>query len=220
MYSPNPKGLSYHTTDEEEEDEYYDRMYRGKYSYSPKPKVKVQKDKFKPKRNVFDMQLQKFELFKAQDVKTGHFDVIFEVDGKRIFANKFILTSSEPLTSMLSDRWFNKDVEAVKIEAYSYDDFYQFLYVSEFYGIAILKGFCDEWLSKRKEDINEKNVYEFIEIAHQYSLKELLGTLERLFIRNLDVFLGDDLFLNVKKDVIELLLKFSKIQEEEFFEAV
>uniref|UniRef100_A0AC35GSP4 BTB domain-containing protein n=1 Tax=Panagrolaimus sp. PS1159 TaxID=55785 RepID=A0AC35GSP4_9BILA len=244
MYSPNPKGLSYYTTDDEEEeedeDEYYDRMYRGRYSYSPKPKVEVQKDKFKPKRNVFDMQLQRFELFKAQDVKTGHFDVIFEVDGKRIFANKFILSSSEPLTSMLSDRWCDKDAEAVKIEAYSYDNFYQFLCflysgqchlsqenavvltdMSEFYGIATLKGFCDEWLSKRKEDINEKNVYEFIEIAHRYSLKEFLGTLERLYIRNLDVFLGDDLFLNVKKDIIELLLSlFSKNQEEEFFEAI
>uniref|UniRef100_A0AC35GAF9 Uncharacterized protein n=1 Tax=Panagrolaimus sp. PS1159 TaxID=55785 RepID=A0AC35GAF9_9BILA len=91
MYSANPKGLNYYTTDEEEdEEEYFERKYCGRYSYSPKPKPKpkIHRDKFKPKNNAFDMQLQRFELFKAQDVKTGHFDVIFETDEK--FLTEFV----------------------------------------------------------------------------------------------------------------------------------
>uniref|UniRef100_A0AC35GN04 BTB domain-containing protein n=1 Tax=Panagrolaimus sp. PS1159 TaxID=55785 RepID=A0AC35GN04_9BILA len=166
MFSAKSKELNYFTSDEDDDD-YYDRKY-GRYS----PPSKVPKDKFKSKRNIHDMQLQRFELFKAQDVKTGLFDVAFEIDGKKILANKLMFTCSEPLTSMLSDRWCNKDAETVKIETYSYENFYQFLCflysgqchltqenafvltdMSESYGIPTLKGYCDEWLSKRKRDI-------------------------------------------------------------------
>uniref|UniRef100_A0A914QL42 BTB domain-containing protein n=1 Tax=Panagrolaimus davidi TaxID=227884 RepID=A0A914QL42_9BILA len=240
MFPAKSKKLNYYTSDEEEDDEdYYDRKY-GRYS----PPSKVPKDKFKPKRNIHDMQLQRFELFKAQDVETGLFDVAFEIDGKKIHAHKLMLICSEPLTSMLSDRWCNKDAEAVKIEAYSYENFYQFLCflysgqcdltqenaflladMSEFYGIPTLKGYCDEWLSKRKEVINEKNVYELVEFAQRYSLEAFLETIEKIFNRNLDIFLGDDLFLSVKKDIVAALSKFHRKnaydgKEEKFFEAV
>uniref|UniRef100_A0A914P0Q4 Uncharacterized protein n=1 Tax=Panagrolaimus davidi TaxID=227884 RepID=A0A914P0Q4_9BILA len=60
--------------------------------------------------------------------------------------------------------------------------------MSEFYGILTLKGYCDEWLSKQKRVINEKNVYELVEFAQRYSLKAFLGTIERIIDRYLDVF--------------------------------
>uniref|UniRef100_A0AC35FCI4 BTB domain-containing protein n=2 Tax=Panagrolaimus sp. PS1159 TaxID=55785 RepID=A0AC35FCI4_9BILA len=179
MFPAKSKELNYYNSDEDG-DNYYARQFE-RYGL---PSI-VPEDKFNQKRNIQDMQLQRFELFKVQDVKTGLFDVTFEIDKKKIHAHKSMFTCSEPLTSMLSDRWCNKDAEAVIIEAYSYKNFYQFLCflysgqcdltqenafvltdMSEFYGIPTFKGYCDEWLSKQKTSINEKNVYELVEFAH------------------------------------------------------
>uniref|UniRef100_A0A914PTK1 BTB domain-containing protein n=1 Tax=Panagrolaimus davidi TaxID=227884 RepID=A0A914PTK1_9BILA len=73
------------------------------------------------------MQQERFEIFESQDPENEHFDVTFEIEGKTLLANKLLLTSaSEYMNSFLSDRWTKKD-EPVKIEDYSYDNFYEFL---------------------------------------------------------------------------------------------
>uniref|UniRef100_A0A914QRZ9 BTB domain-containing protein n=1 Tax=Panagrolaimus davidi TaxID=227884 RepID=A0A914QRZ9_9BILA len=75
-------------------------------------------------------------------------------------------TVSATLNSWLSDRWTTKD-KIIKIEDYSYDNFYQFLcfiYIgkclltvetisqlidmAEYYAVECLKELCDNYFSK------------------------------------------------------------------------
>uniref|UniRef100_A0AC35GGJ3 Uncharacterized protein n=1 Tax=Panagrolaimus sp. PS1159 TaxID=55785 RepID=A0AC35GGJ3_9BILA len=64
------------------------------------------------------MQLQKYKLFKSQNVDNGHFDVEFDIDGKIRYAKRYFLaTSSETLNAWLSDRWSTKDIP-IKIKSY------------------------------------------------------------------------------------------------------
>uniref|UniRef100_A0AC35G9J1 BTB domain-containing protein n=1 Tax=Panagrolaimus sp. PS1159 TaxID=55785 RepID=A0AC35G9J1_9BILA len=141
------------------------------------------------------MQQERFKIFKSQDQENGHFDVTFEIDGKKLFANKFMLTSvSETLKAMVSDRWSIKD-EAVKIEDYSYDNFYEFLCflytgscdltnenvfkltdMSEYYGVPLFKEFCGKFLTKMEYNLD--NIEEMLEFAEKYSLCKMKAAIK------------------------------------------
>uniref|UniRef100_A0AC34GGT5 BTB domain-containing protein n=1 Tax=Panagrolaimus sp. ES5 TaxID=591445 RepID=A0AC34GGT5_9BILA len=80
------------------------------------------------------MQMDRFKIFERQDLETGRFDVTFEIEGKKLHAHTFILTSvSETMDVWLTDRWTTKDT-VIKVENYPYACFYEFLrflYTSE-----------------------------------------------------------------------------------------
>uniref|UniRef100_A0A914PWT4 BTB domain-containing protein n=1 Tax=Panagrolaimus davidi TaxID=227884 RepID=A0A914PWT4_9BILA len=186
---------------------------------------------------IYKMQQERFNIFKSQDHENGHFDVTFEINGKKLFANKFILTPvSETLKAMLSDRWSNKD-EAVKIEDYSYDNFYEFLHflyagicdltnenvfkltdMAEYYGVPFLKEYCERFLSKIKYNVG--NIEEMLEFAEKYSLDRMNGALQYFFSRNLENVISNKRFLSYKKPFVEFLSTIDHCSKEKIFEAV
>uniref|UniRef100_A0A914PNE9 BTB domain-containing protein n=1 Tax=Panagrolaimus davidi TaxID=227884 RepID=A0A914PNE9_9BILA len=186
------------------------------------------------------MQQERFKTFKLQDPANEHFDVTFEIEGRKLYANKFILTSvSETMASMLSDRWIKKD-EVVTIEAYSYDNFYQFIHflytggcdltnenvfklvdMAEFYDVPFLKEFCEKFLSFII--YNVETIEEMVEFAEKYSLDRMKGALE-VFIRcNLDQIVSNERFSSSGKPVVEFMSSINlyiQKQKESVFEAV
>uniref|UniRef100_A0A914P1T0 BTB domain-containing protein n=1 Tax=Panagrolaimus davidi TaxID=227884 RepID=A0A914P1T0_9BILA len=111
------------------------------------------------------IQPQLESAFKSQNPE--FFDIVFEIEGKKLYADKLILSiNSSTFKSMLSDRWISKN-DVVKIETYKFDDFKElltFIYsgecnltdeniftildMSEFYQIEDLKELCAKYLSK------------------------------------------------------------------------
>uniref|UniRef100_A0AC35FGD0 BTB domain-containing protein n=1 Tax=Panagrolaimus sp. PS1159 TaxID=55785 RepID=A0AC35FGD0_9BILA len=192
-------------------------------------------------KNVYQLQLQRYEIFKEQNPETGNFDLTLEfVDGKKIYVHKFLIISvSETLNAMLSDRWSNNDDRTVKIEAYSSDNFFQFLSflysggcdltdenifqltdMAEFYGIQTLRDFCDSYLSKMKCTL--ENFFDMLEFQERYSLNDFNKSLECFFGRNLKELIKVQKFLTLKKSVIKILSSFTRPSdsEEDFFKAV
>uniref|UniRef100_A0AC35FWJ3 BTB domain-containing protein n=1 Tax=Panagrolaimus sp. PS1159 TaxID=55785 RepID=A0AC35FWJ3_9BILA len=189
---------------------------------------------------IYKMLQQRFEVFKSQDPENGHFDVTFVIEGKKLYANKFILTScSETLKAMISDRWSNKDEDA-KIEAYSYDNFYQFLCflysgyceltpqnvfqltdMSEFYAVPFLKEFCHIFLSSMI--YNVETIEEMVEFSEKYSLDRMKGALKEFVKYNLYKIINNERFLSYKKSVIEFIvnsINYHQKNYETLFEAV
>uniref|UniRef100_A0A914QS09 BTB domain-containing protein n=1 Tax=Panagrolaimus davidi TaxID=227884 RepID=A0A914QS09_9BILA len=183
------------------------------------------------------MQEERFNIFKSQDHENGHFDVTFEIDGKKLFANKFMLTSvSETLKAMLSDRWTKKD-EAVKIEDYSYDNFYEFLHflytgscdltnenvfklvdMAEYYGVSLLKEFCDE--SLKEMEYNFGNIEELLEFSEKYSMSKLKAAIKHFVTYNFKEVVSNKRFLSYKKPFVEFMSSFDYCSKEKIFEAV
>uniref|UniRef100_A0A914P1B5 BTB domain-containing protein n=1 Tax=Panagrolaimus davidi TaxID=227884 RepID=A0A914P1B5_9BILA len=189
---------------------------------------------------IYKMQQERFKTFKLQDPANDHFDVTFEIEGRKLYANKFILTSlSETMASMLSDRWSKKD-EVVTIEAYTYDNFYefiQFLYtgscsltaenvfqltdMSEFYAVLFLKEFCLMFLLKM--EYNVERIEEMFEFSEKYSLDRLKGALKVFIRRNLGQIISHERFLSSGKRFVEFMSlnnQYLQKQEESVFEAV
>uniref|UniRef100_A0A914P1T2 BTB domain-containing protein n=1 Tax=Panagrolaimus davidi TaxID=227884 RepID=A0A914P1T2_9BILA len=184
------------------------------------------------------MQQERFEIFESQDPENEHFDVTFEIDGKTILANKLLLTSSsEYMNALLSDRWTKKD-EPVKIDDYSYDNFYEFLRflylgscnltnenvfqlidMAECYDVKRFKNYCENFLSRMKYDI--ERIEEMFEFADTYSLKKMKNAIKNFIGWNLDKVTGAERFLSSKKSFVDFLSSvntFSK--EEKLFKAV
>uniref|UniRef100_A0A914Q4S4 BTB domain-containing protein n=1 Tax=Panagrolaimus davidi TaxID=227884 RepID=A0A914Q4S4_9BILA len=156
---------------------------------------------------IYKMQQERFKTFELQDPANEHFDVTFEIEGKKLYANKFILTSlSETMASMLSDRWTKKDV-VVTIEAYTYDNFYQFVHflytgrcdlknenvfkltdLAEFYAVPFLKEFCHMFLLKM--EYNVERIEEMFEFSEKYPLDRMKFDLELFICCNLDEIFG------------------------------
>uniref|UniRef100_A0A914PEN4 BTB domain-containing protein n=1 Tax=Panagrolaimus davidi TaxID=227884 RepID=A0A914PEN4_9BILA len=98
------------------------------------------------------MHQERFNIFKSQNPENEHFDVTFDIDGKTILANKLLSASaSEYMNYLLSDRWTGNG-EAVKIDDYCYDDFYQFL-------CFLYIGYCK---------LNGENIFPLIDISECY----------------------------------------------------
>uniref|UniRef100_A0AC35FXB7 BTB domain-containing protein n=1 Tax=Panagrolaimus sp. PS1159 TaxID=55785 RepID=A0AC35FXB7_9BILA len=102
-----------------------------------------------PQYYTWNLQQERFKFFKSQNAETSNFDVTFEIGGKKLFAHRFILMPvSEYLNAMLSDRWSNKN-EMIKIESFTYDNFYQFL-------CFFYSGSCD---------VTKENIFQLIDMG-------------------------------------------------------
>uniref|UniRef100_A0A914QP23 BTB domain-containing protein n=1 Tax=Panagrolaimus davidi TaxID=227884 RepID=A0A914QP23_9BILA len=184
------------------------------------------------------LQQLKFDLFKLQDPDVGQFDVIFEIEGKRLFAHKTMLNLvSDTFSSMLSDRWTSKN-EPIKLQNYTFDAFYQFLTflysaqcqltaeniiamvdIAEFYHVELLKEYCDEFLSNTT--FTTENIFHFSELSDKYSLIQLKAAVESYM--NKFSNLGNSAhFMNLGKlEVEKFLIAFKdKAKPEELFQVV
>uniref|UniRef100_A0AC35GWR0 BTB domain-containing protein n=1 Tax=Panagrolaimus sp. PS1159 TaxID=55785 RepID=A0AC35GWR0_9BILA len=186
-----------------------------------------------------ELQQIKFDLFQTQDPEIGRFDVIFELEGKRLYAHKPMLNLvSDTFDAMLSDRWTSND-EVIKLKDYTYDQFYQFitfLYsgechlteenafsmvdIAEFYQIQIFKEYCDEYLAHVVFTV--ESAIKFLELSERYSLIQL-KTAAQSFITNNFSSLGNcGTFLKVGKSVVEQIVIHNKdiVKPEVLFEVV
>uniref|UniRef100_A0A914QQ36 BTB domain-containing protein n=1 Tax=Panagrolaimus davidi TaxID=227884 RepID=A0A914QQ36_9BILA len=200
------------------------------------------------KNIVYKMQQEKYNLFQSQNPETGHFDVIFDFDGKLLYANKYVLaTSSETLNSWLSNRW-TKDENPIKMETYTFDIFYQFctfLYsgnctvtkenifqivdAAEFFGIQLLKNHCEKFMKQNRQKlINKENIFEMIKFAERYSLKEFTKYLDYWLYKTLESLIVENEmnFLDLSKSRIIALGKYQndamqyKVFDVIFFKAI
>uniref|UniRef100_A0A914QE73 BTB domain-containing protein n=1 Tax=Panagrolaimus davidi TaxID=227884 RepID=A0A914QE73_9BILA len=156
--------------------------------------------------------------FKSQDHEL--FDIVFDIEGKKLYADKLILSISSPtFKSMLSDRWISKN-DAIKIETYKYDDFKElltFIYsgecnlsneniftmldVAEFYQTEDLKKLCDEYLSKL--ELKLTNIFQLLETSNKYSLIQMKEKIQTFVFQKFANFTKFDGFLNADKSIVK-----------------
>uniref|UniRef100_A0A914XS47 BTB domain-containing protein n=1 Tax=Panagrolaimus superbus TaxID=310955 RepID=A0A914XS47_9BILA len=190
-------------------------------------------------RTFRTMQNERYKIFQQQDIDKGRFDVTFEIEGKKLYVHSIFLTSlSEPMDSWLSDRWTTKD-EVVKIEAYSYDEFYEFLTfvytseckltdknivkmtdVAEFYDVQCLKELCDEFLAKKEMTV--ETIDELFDFARKYSLPKLRNSVRSFFWNHYEIMCKFDAFIYFEKPFVAYLLAvdISLYKKEILFEGV
>uniref|UniRef100_A0AC34EZG8 BTB domain-containing protein n=1 Tax=Panagrolaimus sp. ES5 TaxID=591445 RepID=A0AC34EZG8_9BILA len=191
------------------------------------------------RQNLYEIHMEKYEIFKAQDPETGNFDVVFEIHGKKLYAHKCMLClASNTFETMLSDRWTNSD-ESVTIQNYSFNDFKEFLTflysgkcqfnhdnifamvdIAEFYGVTVLKKACENFLTKNV--INLNNVYHMLEIAEKYSMIYLKQSIFIFISNNLLSFLESKHLLLLEKSTLKDIVECVKgtVEQEKLFEAV
>uniref|UniRef100_A0A914PRX8 BTB domain-containing protein n=1 Tax=Panagrolaimus davidi TaxID=227884 RepID=A0A914PRX8_9BILA len=179
---------------------------------------------------------ERFETYKSQDQENGYFDLKFEIEGKIIFAHKFMLSSvSDVFKRMISDIWNKK--ETIEIKTNSYNDFYEFLTflysgncklndenifvmvdLSEFYHVKSLTHKCDEFLSKKK--YTKENIRLIFETLSKYSLpmfeKAISTSMEYLD------FIESDRFMETSKSTVEKIVKLEDriVSEEILFQKI
>uniref|UniRef100_A0A914PP13 BTB domain-containing protein n=1 Tax=Panagrolaimus davidi TaxID=227884 RepID=A0A914PP13_9BILA len=191
-----------------------------------------------PMENLYEMQLQIFEAFKAQNPEM--FDVVFEIEGKKLYAEKLRLSIvSTTFNSMLSDRWISKN-DVIPIKDYSFNDFKEFLTfiysgecqlsdkniltmidIAEFYQVNSFKKYCDYYMSNVEHNL--KNVFKAFEISNRYpNLEEMKRSLKGFVKQNFEEFVKCKRFLKADKSVIEEFasLQSKRIPKEEIFKAV
>uniref|UniRef100_A0A914QNX4 BTB domain-containing protein n=1 Tax=Panagrolaimus davidi TaxID=227884 RepID=A0A914QNX4_9BILA len=189
------------------------------------------------KQNLYEIQMECFEIFKAQNPED--FDVAFEIDGNKLYADKSRLSKISPtFKSMLSDRWHTKN-DTISIKDYSFKDFKEFLTfiysgecslnnenifdiidIAEFYGVKIFKNACVEYLSKIP--ISVENVFEFFELSDKYSLLKLKQSTDAFICKNFGNLLKSESFRKLSKSVMKGFLASNQntLRWEEFFESV
>uniref|UniRef100_A0A914QN17 BTB domain-containing protein n=1 Tax=Panagrolaimus davidi TaxID=227884 RepID=A0A914QN17_9BILA len=189
------------------------------------------------KQNLYEIQIECFEIFKAQNPED--FDVAFEIDGKKLYADKSILTKISPtFKSMLSDRWMSKD-ETIKIETYKFEDFKEFITfiysgecslndknifdmidIAEFFGVKVFKKACDKYLSNIQ--YNSENVFKFLELSDKYSLTEMEKSINDYISTNFGKILKSRSFQELSKSVMKNIVASNQntLRLENFFRAV
>uniref|UniRef100_A0AC34FKA3 BTB domain-containing protein n=1 Tax=Panagrolaimus sp. ES5 TaxID=591445 RepID=A0AC34FKA3_9BILA len=191
------------------------------------------------KDNLYKLHMERIEAFKAQNSENEDFDVVFDFNGKKLYANKFTLCPvSTTFKSMLSDRW-KKPGEPIEIKDYKFEDFKEFLTfiysgdceltdenvfamvdMAEFYNIVVFKEICEEYLTKMKLDL--VNVYPLIDLVYKYSLLKLKKYVHGFFGTNMRTISESNLFQNLEKAVLKdiVLSNQGLSRQEEMFEAV
>uniref|UniRef100_A0A914NYY7 BTB domain-containing protein n=1 Tax=Panagrolaimus davidi TaxID=227884 RepID=A0A914NYY7_9BILA len=164
------------------------------------------------------LQRQFEEDFESQNPEL--FDVVFDIDGKKLHAHKYRLSSvSTIFKSMLSDRWSSKN-EAVSIKDYRFEDFKEllsFIYsgkcsfsdtniftildMAEYYQVPHLKELCDEYLSNM--ELNLIIVFKVREISNRYSLIKAKEAIADFIIQNFITLIKSNELLNAEKLVIK-----------------
>uniref|UniRef100_A0A914Q0T6 BTB domain-containing protein n=1 Tax=Panagrolaimus davidi TaxID=227884 RepID=A0A914Q0T6_9BILA len=181
---------------------------------------------------------ERFETFKSQDPENGYFDLKFEVEGKIIFANKFMLAPvSDVFKRMISDIWNKK--ETIEITTNSYNDFYEFLTflysgncklndeniftmvdLSEFYHVIELKKKCDEYLSQK--EYTKENILVFFETLTNYSLPMFEKAISKSMKEKRFNLIESDRFMETSKSTVEKIVRLEDrfVSEEKLFEKI
>uniref|UniRef100_A0AC35F6A7 BTB domain-containing protein n=1 Tax=Panagrolaimus sp. PS1159 TaxID=55785 RepID=A0AC35F6A7_9BILA len=188
---------------------------------------------------LIDFQIKRFELFKIQDPTNGDFDVAFDLSGKTLYANKFMLSPiSTTFKSILSKRWKSPN-EMIKIENYCYDDFFEFLKfiysgecklsndnilsmvdIAHVYDIQALKKVCKEYLTKI--ELTHDNIYQFFELSNKYSMVALKESVDEYIEENYEILFKCKQFQSLQKNVIKNLVdEYQRVpMREELFEGL
>uniref|UniRef100_A0A914PV58 BTB domain-containing protein n=1 Tax=Panagrolaimus davidi TaxID=227884 RepID=A0A914PV58_9BILA len=181
---------------------------------------------------------ERFETFKSQDHENGYFDLKFEIEGKIIFAHKFMLAPvSDFFKRMISDIW-NKE-ETIEIKTNSYDDFYEFLTflysgncklndenifsmvdLSDIYHVNELRQKCDEYLSQK--EYTAEYILVFFETFSKYSLPLFEKTLLKAIKEKRINLIESDGFLETSKSTVEKFVRLEDrfVSEEKLFEKI
>uniref|UniRef100_A0A914PCQ9 BTB domain-containing protein n=1 Tax=Panagrolaimus davidi TaxID=227884 RepID=A0A914PCQ9_9BILA len=183
------------------------------------------------------IQTQLESAFKSQNPEL--FDIVFEIEGNKLYADKFILSiNSSTFKSMLSDRWISEN-DAIKIQTSKFDDFKRlltFIYsgkcnltneniftmldMAEFYQIEDLKKLCDKYLSKM--ELNISSIIRLFEISNKYSLIKMKKPIQNFIFQNFKTIVKSDEFLNSEKSVVKEIIGLGQtfaIKYEEMFQA-
>uniref|UniRef100_A0A914YJ95 BTB domain-containing protein n=1 Tax=Panagrolaimus superbus TaxID=310955 RepID=A0A914YJ95_9BILA len=187
---------------------------------------------------LYKFQMKRFEVFNAQDSENDHFDVIFEINGKKLYANTFMLCPiSTTFKSMISDRWTKRD-ETIPIQDYTFDDFKEFLTfiysgkcaltnenvfalidMAEFYGVPEFKKACEKFSLNIIDTDNALKIHEY---AFKYSMAQLKKSINIFIAKNLSNLINSEKLQTLQKfavkDIIVSINKISK--QEELFEMV
>uniref|UniRef100_A0AC35FXL5 BTB domain-containing protein n=1 Tax=Panagrolaimus sp. PS1159 TaxID=55785 RepID=A0AC35FXL5_9BILA len=174
-------------------------------------------------RIVYENLMQIFKVFKAQHPK-NHMDVVFEIQGKELYAHKTMLLISPTFESMLSDHL--TIFEPILIENYTLEDFKEFLTfiysgqcqlsnenifsmiaIAEFYRVQKFKKICEEFLTKT--ELTLENIYQMIRISNKYSLAEFNPLIIDFASKNISTFLKNDQFYGLKKCTLKKILELS-----------
>uniref|UniRef100_A0A914QLS0 BTB domain-containing protein n=1 Tax=Panagrolaimus davidi TaxID=227884 RepID=A0A914QLS0_9BILA len=188
----------------------------------------------------YELSMEAVEAFKAQDHENGYFDVVFEIQGEKLYAHKLkICPVSSTFKSMLSERWTKEPNELIKIEEYSYDDFKEFLTfiysgkcqltnqnivtmvdIAEYYGVQVFKTICEKFLTKM--ELTLENIYQMIEISNKYLLAEFNQLVIKSASKHISTFLKNEQFYGLEKCTLKKILELSdKTKHQEVvFEAV
>uniref|UniRef100_A0A914Q601 BTB domain-containing protein n=1 Tax=Panagrolaimus davidi TaxID=227884 RepID=A0A914Q601_9BILA len=179
----------------------------------------------------------RYEMFKSQNQENGFFDVTFEVEGKLIYAHKFMLASvSEVLERMVSNTWNN--AETIKIEAYSFNDFFEFLTfvysekckiddenvfsmvdISEFYQVNELQIKCDKFLSQK--EYTEENILLYLKALSNYSLPLFEKTSFKAIKEKGINLIESKGFMLSKETVMKIVnFEYRVVSEEKLFEKI
>uniref|UniRef100_A0A914PLM1 BTB domain-containing protein n=1 Tax=Panagrolaimus davidi TaxID=227884 RepID=A0A914PLM1_9BILA len=185
-----------------------------------------------------EMQCKLNEAFESQIPEL--FDVVFDVGGKKLYAEKLRLTlASTTFESMLSDRWTSKN-DIISIKDYSFIDFKEllsFIYsgtcnindsnimeildMAEFYQIEHLKELCDAYLSKIEYTMD--NIFKFIELSNKYSLVQIKKPIHDFIVKTFSTFFKSDGFFKADKTIIKEILSDKAVtafKHGEIFQAV
>uniref|UniRef100_A0AC35FCF2 BTB domain-containing protein n=1 Tax=Panagrolaimus sp. PS1159 TaxID=55785 RepID=A0AC35FCF2_9BILA len=190
------------------------------------------------KNDVYRLQMERSEVFEAQDKEKGHFDLALEIRGKKLYVHRYCLAAaSETFNAMVSYRW-SKNAEVIQIEnpAYSYDDIYTLVYliysgkctlteenvfglvdVAEYFAVSLLTKRCDIFLSRM--DLVVEDLEKHVEFSERYSLARFQDSLRDFVPENFKAIFEAPDFLTHKKHFIEYLSTFTKqfFEEEDFF---
>uniref|UniRef100_A0A914Q3M9 BTB domain-containing protein n=1 Tax=Panagrolaimus davidi TaxID=227884 RepID=A0A914Q3M9_9BILA len=187
----------------------------------------------------YELSMETFEVFKAQDPENGYFDVVFQIQGEKLYAHKLILCRVSPtFKSMLSNQLTIFD-EPISIENYTLEDFKEFLTfiyscqcqlskenifsiidAAEFYCVQRFKTICEEFLTK--SELNLENIYQMIQISNKYLLAKFNKLVIKFASKNISTFLKNEQFYGLKKCTLKKILELSdKTKDQEVvFEAV
>uniref|UniRef100_A0A914Z374 BTB domain-containing protein n=1 Tax=Panagrolaimus superbus TaxID=310955 RepID=A0A914Z374_9BILA len=187
----------------------------------------------------YELHMEKYEIFKAQNPKNDDFDVVFEIEEKKLYAHKSKLCEvSNTFKTMLSERW-TKPNEPINIQNYTFDDFktfVTFIYsgefefdsnniftmvdIAEFYNVKVFKKACEDFLLNTEWCLI--NVFPMLDLAYKYSLEDLKKSLLDFVSKNLSVFLKCDKFQDLSHSIVYDIIKSNKntVRQEELFEMV
>uniref|UniRef100_A0A914Z9M1 BTB domain-containing protein n=1 Tax=Panagrolaimus superbus TaxID=310955 RepID=A0A914Z9M1_9BILA len=190
-------------------------------------------------KNFYALHMEKYEIFKAQNPETGDFDVVFEIEGKKLYAHKSKLCEvSNTFNSMLSERWTTPN-EPINIQKYTFDDFktfVTFIYsgefefdsnkistmvdIAEFYNVKVFKNVCQNILLKT--EWNLINVFPMLNLANKYFMEDLKKSLLDFISKNLPLFHTSDAFDDLSHSLFYEIVKSiqNTVRQEELFEMV